>query len=90
MILAAAMLPNGHLLHAGPSGHGPWLHGPLASRTQAESEADCWSVRLASEQVQVCLSRQGLDTHQFLFKVANRNIYMVYVALSHFYWKMLS
>lgn len=62
MIPAAALLPDVHLLHAGPAGHAWWPPGPLASRTQAENEAKCWSLRLASGQTQLWLPCQGLAT----------------------------
>lgn len=61
-IPAAALLPDVHLLHAGPAGHSRWPSGPVASRTQAENEAKCWSLRLASGQTQLWLPCQGLAT----------------------------
>lgn len=42
IIPAAALLPNVHLRHAGPAGHGQRPPGALASRIQAESEAEGW------------------------------------------------
>ena len=50
MILVAALLPSVRFLHAGPAGHNQWPPGLLASRAQAELKAECWALRLASEQ----------------------------------------
>lgn len=80
MILAAALLPNVRLLHAGPAGHGQWPPGPLASRTQAEREAESWCLRLTSEQTQLWLPHEGLATHLFLFNVAVRKFLIACLA----------
>lgn len=44
MIPAAALLPPVHLRHAGPARHSRRPPGALASRIQAESEAERWSL----------------------------------------------
>lgn len=44
IIPAAAVLPNVHLRHAGPAGHGQRPPGALAFRIQAEREAERWSL----------------------------------------------